>query len=87
MNRRYAVLYGSTVKDPLPVLASYRRKDDAEPSKCWALKRQCTLSDLHESIMRMRGKSTVAAVVGGGTPVQLVRRTSHCWGRQQGAVG
>lgn len=72
VNRRWAQLYHGFKTEP-PVLVSYRRREDAEPSKVWNITRQCTLTQPVERAMKLRvnHSTLVAHVAGLSTPCQM----------------
>ena len=71
VNRRWAQLYGPSGGEP-PVLVSFRRQGDPEPSKVWVLTRQCSLSQPKERHMRLRVNTSTLMAHWHSTPVEMV---------------
>ena len=83
VNLRHLALYGGEGPNEPPILASFRHRGDAHPSKCWALNRQCTLSGVTQGRYRLRDANTntlYAYASGSYTEMTMVWAGRLGWG-------
>lgn len=93
INRRWMQLFGPSTGGggaaaAPPLLASYRHRSDAEPSKAWEITKNCSVTEVARGTFHLRSDTTtlVAVVAAKFTEVQMVREGCCCLGLLHGVL-